>query len=511
MSGIRRGTGNHDMQGERSWFRLLVALAAARFVLHLLLNHQYGFHRDELALLDDARRLAWGYVADPPLTPLLARISLELFGESLAGFRVFAALVQSLAMLFAGLIARELGGRGLAQVLAALAVACVPFSMLQGSMLQYAGIDYLWWVLAAWMLLRLVNSGDARWWLGIGAVVGLGMLTRYTMLFCVAGLVAGVLATPLRRHLASPWLWAGVALSLLLFAPNAWWQWRNDFVYLDFVRHIHARDVRIGRTDGFLPDQLLVGANPFTAPLWLAGLAWLAFARAAARWRVLAWMYVVPLLLFLLAEARAYYLAPAYPMLLAAGAVALESGLARLRPRMATAARAVVVLAMLAAGASTAVLALPLSPINSTGWALSRGVHDNFAEQVGWPELVAQVAEVYHALPPAERARAGIFANNYGEAGAINLYGPRHGLPRAIATVNSYWALGMGDPPPRTLIVLGEDAEAMARAPATCTLAGRVRIPHGVENEESGLPDVFVCRGFQVPVSELWPAMPDFG
>lgn len=499
------------MHGERSWFRLLVALAAARFVLHLLLNHQYGFHRDELALVDDARRLSWGYVAYPPLTPLLARISLELFGESLTGFRMFAALAQGVAMLFAGLIARELGGRGMAQVLAALAVACVPFSMLQGSMLQYAGIDYLWWVLAAWMLLRLVNSGDARWWLGIGAVIGLGMLTRYTMLFCVAGLVAGVLATPLRRQLASPWLWAGVALSLLLFAPNAWWQWRHDFVYLDFVRHIHARDVRIGRTDGFLLDQLLVGANPFTAPLWLAGLAWLAFAPVAARWRVLAWMYGVPLLLFLLAEARGYYLAPAYPMLLAAGAVALEAGLDGLRPRLATAAHTIVVLAMLAAGASTAVLALPLAPVNSAGWALSRGVHDNFAEQIGWPELVAQVAVVYHALPAAERARTGIFANNYGEAGAINLYGPRHDLPRAIATVNSYWALRPGDPAPATVIVLGDDAAGVADTPATCTLAGHVRIPHGVENEESGLPDIFVCRGFRVPVSDLWPAMPDFG
>jgi 4-amino-4-deoxy-L-arabinose transferase-like glycosyltransferase len=499
-----------DLFAPPAW-RWLLLLATARFVLHLLLNHQYGFHRDELALLDDARRLAWGYVAYPPLTPLLARISLELSGESLTGFRVSAALAQSLAMLFAGLTARELGGRAMAQVLAVLAVACSPFSMLQGGMLQYAGIDYLWWVLAAWMLLRLVNSGDPRWWLGIGAVIGLGMLTRYTMLFCVAGIVAGVLATPLRRQLASPWLWAGVALSLLLFAPNAWWQWRHDFVYLDFARHIHARDVRIGRTDGFLVGQLLVGANPFTAPLWLGGLAWLALAKAAAGWRVLAWLYIVPLLLFLLVQARDYYLAPAYPMLLAAGAVVLESALVRLRPRAAAWSRAAVALVLLAAGVSTVVLALPLAAVGSTGWRMSRGVHDNFAEQIGWPELVTQVATVYHALPPAERARTAIFASNYGEAGAINLYGPRYGLPHAISTVNSYWALGMGDPPPRTVIVLGDDAEGVSETPATCTLAGRVRIPHDVQNEESRRPDIFVCRDFRVPTTELWPPAPSFG
>src|SRR5690606_26557286 len=164
--------------------------------------------------------------------------------------------------------------------------------------------DYLCWVAAAWLLLRLANGGDPRWWLGLGLVIGLGMMNRYTMLFCVAGIVVGVLATPLRRQLATPWPWIGAALSLLVFAPNAWWQWQHDFVYLDFVRHIHARDVRIGRTDGFLVGQLLVGAGPLLVPLWLAGLAWLASARSAARWRVLAWLYVIALALFGLAGAR---------------------------------------------------------------------------------------------------------------------------------------------------------------------------------------------------------------
>src|SRR3546814_1847775 len=159
------------------------------------------------------------------------------------------------------------------------------------------------------------------------------MMTRYTMLFCVAGIVVAILATPLRRQLATPWPWVGVALSLLVFAPNAWWQWQHGFVYLDFVEHIHARDVRIGRTDGFLAGQLLVGDGPLLVPLWLAGLAWLAFARRAACWRGLAWLYVTALMLFWLAGARDYYLAPAYPILLAAGAVLLEHCIAGIRPR----------------------------------------------------------------------------------------------------------------------------------------------------------------------------------
>jgi hypothetical protein len=495
-----------DHRLPRTALGILLALTLARLLLHLLLAGRYGFHRDELAVLDDAGHLAWGYVAYPPMTPFLAHASMQVFGDSLVAYRVPSMLAQSLAMLFAGLIARELGGRRMAQVIAAIAVACSPVSMISGTMLQYSSLDYLWWVLAAWTLLKLANGGDRRWWLGLGLAIGLGMMTRYTMLFCAAGIVVGILATPLlRRQLATPWPWAGVALSLLVFAPNAWWQWQHDFIYLDFVQHIHARDVDIGRTANFLPAQLWVGASPLTAPLWLAGLAWLAFAGAAARWRVLAWLYVATLALFWLASARDYYLAPAYPMLLAAGAVLLERGIPRLRPRAAMAARGATALVLAAALATTALIGLPWASIGSHGWQTSRRFQDNFAEEVGWPELVAQVAAVYHALPESEQAHTAIYANNYGEAGAIDRYGPRYGLPPAISQVNSYWARGYGDPPPTTVIVLGDDAEGMADTPATCVLAGRVVIPHGVENEESSHPDIYVCRDLRFHWSGAWP------
>ena len=503
--------GGQAVAHQRTTLLILIGLALARLLLHLVANVNYGFHRDELAVWGDARHLAWGYVAYPPLTPYLANVSMALFGDSLSAFRVPAALAQSVAMLLTGLIAREFGGRRTAQVLAALAVACAPLSMLMGSMLMYTSIDYLWVVLLALVVLRVVNSGDARWWLAVGLVIGLGMMTRYTMLFWVAGVAVGVLATPLRRHLRSPWLWVGVALSLLLFFPNGWWQWQHDFIYLDFARHLHERDVRIGRTDGFLIGQLTVGASPLTAPLWIAGLAWLACAQVAARWRVVAWMYVVPLLLFLLVRGRDYYVAPGYPMLLAAGAVALEATIAQMRPRAARWSRAGAAVVLACALGTTTLVSLPLAPIGSDGWRISRRVHDTFAEQVGWPELVAEVARIYDALPANERARTAIFANNYGEAGAIDRYGPQYGLPAAIGTVNSYWARGLGEPAPETVIVLGDDAEGIRDTPATCTRAGQVQIPHRVENEESGHPEIYVCRNYQIPIRELWPSTPSFG
>lgn len=489
---------------------LLAALALARLLLHVALAGRYGFDRDELAFLSDANHLAWGYVAYPPVTSFLAHVSMQLFGDSLTAFRLPSALAQALATLFAGLIARELGGARMAQAVASIAVACAPFSMVSGTMLSYSGLDYFWWVLAAWTLLRLANCGgdpvrSRRWWLGLGIVIGLGMMTRYTMLICAIGIAVGVLATPLRRQLAGPWPWAGVALSLLVFAPNAWWQWRNGFVYLDFVQYIHARDIRMGKTADFLPAQLVVGAHPLTAPLWMAGLAWLAFAKEAARGRALAWCYATALFLYWLADAREYYLAPGYPMLLAGGAVALERGIGALGPRSARAARAATALVLAAAFAMTALFALPLAPMGSQAWRATLPLHPQFADRVGWPELVAEVARVYHALPADERARTAIYANNYGEAGAIERYGPRHGLPPAISQANSFWARGYGDPPPTTVIVVGSDAAHMATTRATCVVAGRVRIPYGVVNDEARTPDIYVCRDLRFDWATSWP------
>jgi 4-amino-4-deoxy-L-arabinose transferase-like glycosyltransferase len=499
----------------RGQFRWPVLIAIALFVLRLFTNTRYGFHRDELALLDDARQLAWGYVAYPPLTPALGRISLELFGDSLTGFRFFAALSQSLSVVLAAMIAREMGGRRGAQIIAALIAAVMPFSMVAGGVMQYVSVDYLWWVLLAWLVLRLVNSGDARWWLLIGAVIGAGMLTKYTMVFCAAGIVAGTLATPLRAHLGSRWLWAGVALSLLLFLPNALWQWRHDFVSLEFLQSIHARDMRIGRTDGFLLGQLYANAGPLALPLWLLGLAWLTFSGQARRYRVLAWMYVVPLLLLTLAHGRAYYLAPAYPMLVAAGCVALERWLQARRPFRPWTGRlgvGALTIAMATMAVGSGLVGLQLAPVNSTGWRISRAVHDNFAEQIGWPELTIEVARIYHALPAEERAHTAIFANNYGEAGAIDLYGPQYGLPRAISPVNSYWYRGYDDPAPQTVIVLGDDREGIADSPADCVLAGRIRNRFEVPNEETrDHPEIFLCRHMRATWPQIWPQMRRFG
>ena len=495
------------MRLSRLWrdtdFSILAVLALIGVLVHTLTNGQYGFHRDELAMLDDARYLAWGYVAYPPVTPFIARVALGLFGPSLVGVRFFAALAQAVALVLTGLMARQLGGGRAAQVVAALAVAVAPVSLAAGALFQYVSFDYLWWVAVAYTIIRLLKSEDARWWLAAGAVIGLGMMTKYTVVFLVAGVIAGVLFTPARRYLRSPWLWCGVALALAIFLPNFIWQVRHGFISLDFLSHIHARDVRIGRTQNFLIDQLLVAANLFTVLLWVAGLCYYFLARDGKRYRLVGWMFVVPLALFIVAKGRGYYMAPAYPMLLAAGAVLEERAVASLTAGWARLVRGHTCVALAVGGALAIAVVLPIAPVNSSWWRLANRVNDDFREEIGWPELVETIAGIHASLPAGERAHVGILAGNYGEAGAIDLYGPAHGLPKAISGINSYWARGYGDPPPRTLIVVGLSREFLELNFESCVLAGHVANRYGVENEETTRhPDLYVCG----PPREPWPA-----
>ena len=476
-------------------------VATVTVIVHVLTGSRYGFHRDELATLDDARHLAWGYVAYPPVTPFFGRLALTLFGATLVGFRFFAALAQAAAVVLTGLMARELGGKRVAQLLAA--TAAVPFCLAGGALMQYVSFDYLCWVLAAYFVVRLLKSDDPRWWVAIGGAIGLGMMTKYTMGIFAFGIVAGVLLTDARRYLKSKWLWLGVAASLVIFLPNFIWQAQHHFITLDFLRQIHARDVSIGRTKSFLPDQLKI--TLLAAPLWVAGLYFYLFSAQGKRFRMLGWMYVIPLLLFVILKGRGYYLAAAYPMLYAAGSVWGEQWLASLRARQAVVVRAVAWAALAINIVVVAALFLPFAPVNSQWWGVAVKINDDLREEIGWPELVVTVARIRDSLPAADRARMGILAGNYGEAGAVNLYGGRLGLPQAISGVNSFWQRGYGDPAPETLIVIGISPRFLQRNFSACQLAGHAWNRYGVENEETrDHPDIYVCRGLRQSWPDFW-------
>ena len=491
---------------------VLVLFATAGVLLHTVTNGQYGFHRDELATLDDARSLEWGYVAYPPVTPFLARVAFILFGPSLIGLRFFAALALGLVLVLTGLMARHLGGGRQAQIVAALAAAIGGVAFSGGALFQYVSFDYLWWVAAAYFMVRLLASDDPRWCLGVGAAIGFGMLTKYTMMFLVAGIAAGFLFTPARRYLRSAWLWCGIALALLIFLPNVLWQIQHHFVSLDFLNSIHARDIRMGRTDRFVLSQFWIATNPATVPVWLAGLFYLFATQNGKRYRPIGWMFIVPFVLFVIGRGRPYYLAPGYPMLLAAGAVWGERWVASLSSRRALAIRRTTRIALAIGGLVVAAIVLPIAPPGSLWWRFADSANGgNFNEEIGWLELVQAVASIRDSLPVAERSRLGILAADSGQAGAINLYGSPLALPIAICGMNSHWLRGYGDPPPETVIVVGMSRDSARSAFESCQIAGHVSNRFGIKNSVIHNTDIFVCHGLRQPWPSFWKGFQYYG
>ena len=487
---------------------ILFAIAAAVALLHLFTNSRYGFHRDELQFLSDAQHMDWGFVAYPPFTALVERIGLALFGLSMVGLRSFSVIAQAVVIFIAGLMARELGGSRLAQTTAALAVAFSPLALFEGTEFQYTTFDYLWWVLIGYFVIRLLKSQDPRWWIAIGAVIGLGLETKYAIVFYIAGILAGVALTPARRFLTTGWFWAGVAIALAIFLPNFIWLVRHDFISYHFLKHIHVRDVGEGRGEGFLRDQFRICANFAAAPLWIAGL--IGFARSR-RYRMLAFMAVIPAALFWIGKGRGYYTAGIYPALTAMGAVMAAGWLARL-PRWGRVTIKTVWYAAFAA-VSAYVCAIVL-PIASSGplrtFALAH--NGDLCEEIGWDEQVRMVAQIRDSLPPEQQAHLGITTGNYGEYGAIDILGRAYGLPEPIGTTNSEWLRGYPATPPTTLIVLGIRPDQADQIFTNCRLAAHNGNSEGIHNEElDDHPYIFVCGPPRKPWSEVWKEHKNFG
>ena len=495
---LARSTGPDSRRVVAPATAAVLAIAAGHIVVQLLFSTRYGDHRDELYFLAPARQLAWGYVDQPPLTPALAWLAGALFGNSLVGLRLFPALASGAVVLLGGLLARELGGGRFAQGLAALCMAVSTFVLIAGHMLGTTAFDQLTWALCAYLVVRLLRTGDGRLWLLVGLVAGLGLLNKHLVLFLGLGLVVGLLLTDERRQLRSPWLWGGGGLALLILAPNLIWQVENGWPTIEMTRNLQARNSGGGAGLVFLPMQLLM-VNPFLAPLWLAGLWWLLRAPDGRRYRALGWAYLTILVLFVALGGKPYYLAPMYAVLLAAGAVVAERALRR------PARRALVGLA-LGAGLLAAPIALPILPADLLNTLPVHKANPELAETLGWPELVDTVVEIYESLPPDERATATIFTANYGEAGAVDQLGAARGLPQAISGHNNYWLWGPGRARDGTTIAVGVRRERLEPIFGEITLAGRVANAHGVDNEEQGAP-IWLCRQPRLSWAEAWPSL----
>jgi 4-amino-4-deoxy-L-arabinose transferase-like glycosyltransferase len=482
--------------------------------IHVAFSGRYGFHRDELLSYSNAMHLDWCYVVYAPLTAWLARLELVMFGPNLIGYRLLPAVAIGLVSVLAGSIARMMGGGRRSMLVAAVAAGIAGPTCFAGSFLSYMSFDVLWWVLVAWATARLLQTEDARWWIMIGAAMGLGLLTKYTIVFFAVGLLGGMLLTPNRRYFRSVWFWCGVAVAVVMALPVIVWQFQHHFVALAWMKSIHTRDVSWGRTDYFIPNQFWNTTNPVTVPIWCAGLWFLFATRAGKPFRLLGWMYVITLILFVVARGRDYYLAPAYPMLMAAGAVWGEGWVDSKSPGRQRRIMRAVWISFTVGALSVFALTLPIAPLQSAWWRFADAVTggQSFSLQIGWPELVATVAQVRDSLPVEERSRVGVLAADEGEAGAVNMYGRAYGLPEAISGMNSNWLRGYGNPTPQTVIAVGFKRDEVDKIFASCEVVAQLSNPYGVVNLAlRDREEVYVCRNIREPWPEFWKGFQYYG
>lgn len=493
--------------------------AALALLVHLPVLARYGWFRDELYYVACTRHLAWGYVDHPPLSIALLALWRLLFGDGLAVMRLAPALAHALTVLVVGRLARELGGGRFAQALACLAAALAPGLLGTAGIYSMNAFDLLLWTLALWAFVRALGGQRSGAWLALGLALGAGLLNKASVLWLGAGLFAGLLATRQRRWLGTPWPWLAGALALALFAPHLAWQFGHGWPTLEFMRNAMLEKMVRTSPAEFLGAQVLMMGPP-GALVGLAGLAWCLFGRRGREWRVLAvaWLAVLGILLASPA-ARAQYLIASYGLLFATGGVALERlshGPARRRVRPALVAL-VVLLDLPLLPLALPVLSVPdfvaytrMLRARPAGEERTRPAElpQSYADMFGWEEMADRVGRVYRALPEAERAKCGVFAGNYGEAGALDLFGARYGLPPTLSGHNNYWLWGPRGFSGEVMIVLGLHRADVEDGFASVTLADSVRCEHCMPYERD-LP-IWICREPRTPLREVWARVKRF-
>jgi uncharacterized membrane protein len=511
-----------DPAAERSWAQngmLAVAgIAAFSFVLHMVFNGRYGYFRDEFDYIICGRHLAWGYVDQPPLLPVLSRILLAIFGESLRSVRLLPALTSAAVILLTGMITRELGGKRFAVVLSALTILIAPIYLSGGGLLtSNCDLEVLLWMGCVYFAMQSAKHDQPRHWLWFGVVAGIGLQEKYSIAVLGFAIVVGLLLTGQRRFLLHKWMWLGGGAALLIFLPNLLWNVAHHWPFVELMRNIKAsgRDVALSPWQYFSQQALLM--LPSSAPFWITGVIALLVARRFQAYRFLGIAYLVSFAVFVVLKGKNYYLAPIYPVYLAAGCVVIDEAIDRIRQGWL---KPLICALSLAGGAALAPLVVPILPIEQfvsymqhLPIKVPRSEHSHmrallpqhYADQFGWNEIVDEVVVAWNKIPGEERKDCGIFAQDYGQAGAIDFLGPQYGLPQSLSGHQSWWLWGPRGYSGNCLIVLDDNRERLETLFEHVEFVGTSRDnPYALERE---LP-VFICRGAKSGrLAQIWPML----
>jgi hypothetical protein len=518
------------------------AIALAKLVFHIYFNNRYGYFRDEFDYMSCGDHLQWGYVDQPPLIPFLIHLCRAMLGDSLRSIRFIPAVASSLLVVQTAVLARELGGRRYAALLAAICALVSPQYLSNGSLLGTNCLEPNLWMGCTYFVILAIRRNDPRYWLWFGVVAGIGMQEKYTIAVFGLGIVVGLLLTEQRRVFLNKWIWLGGSAAFVIFLPNLLWNLHYDWPFVQLMRAIRAsgRDVVLGPL-AFLFNQILV-VNPLVAPIWIRGLFAFLFWRPLRPYRVLGWSYLVTYAVIFFQHGKNYYLAPIYPMLMAAGAVLIESALegrklkdSRIeestteqskldaapaaRPRWAW-LKPVIITVLLVNGAYLAPIVVPILspdhflaytkhlpfklPVNEYSHARA-ALPQWYSDQFGWKEIADETAVAWNRIPVEERADCGIFAQDYGQAGAIDFFGKREGLPGAMSGDRTYWLWGPRGYSGNCMIVLDDRQETLERYWDRVEFVGTSAAnPYALEQQIR----VFICQGKKFDSwTSVWPKL----
>jgi hypothetical protein len=494
---------------------IAIYVALARVLLYVIATRNYGYNRDELYYLACGEHPAWGYVDQPPLIAWIAWLVEHTLGTSLYAIRLLPALAGAATILLTGLIAKEFGGKRWAVFLSSAASMLGLEFLALTHVLSMNAFDLPLWTLLAWLLVRIVKYESEKLWLAVGAALGLTLLNKYAVAFLAAGLLLGVVLTPLRRSLARRWFWLGAAIGFAIALPNFIWQMHRHYPFLELMRNVRAsgRDIALAPLKYLADQATLIGWA--AVPLVVLALFYL-FAGKGRHFAVLAWGFVTMTALMVVLHGKGPYLAPLYPMMFAAGATMFEqiteSGLFRWL-------RGAYAVALIALSLIAAPLAFPILPAETfIQYTVKIGVeqphYENqakgrmpqfYADMYGWEERVRMVASYYNALPLDERARTAILASNYGDAGAIDLFGPKYGLPKAISTHQNYWFWGPRQYTGESLILIGGgDLPMYQQECRSFTLVG---VPDNPYARPDANAPIYHCRNWNQNLPQAWPGL----
>ena len=491
-------------------------MAAGIVLLHVAVNlaTPYGFQRDEFLYFGMGQHLQFWRMDFPPFIAVVANLSRHLLGESATAMRLTSALAAAAVAYAAISVARRLGGRTYAQLLTAACLLTAPLFLRAGNLYQPVVFDQLWWTLGLYAVVRLRESLDRRWWLVLGVVVGVGLLTKFSIAFFGFSVLVALVVTPERRALATRWPWLALLLALALGSPSLVGQVRLAFPVVGQLRDLQA--VQLARLS---PLDFTLGQLLLTGPAFAIAVAGVVALLVSRRWthlRIVGWTAVAAFAMLLLLHGKHYYLGPIYPVLFGIGAVGVERAWVGPRGRWL---RGAAMAAPIAFGLVILPIGLPILPpvrmeaytraiglassVNRTNTGRILRLPQDYADMLGWEERVAAVARAYHALDPARQAQAVIVAGNWGEAGALDFFGPRHGLPGVVSPSGSYWFFGPGTMPGAVVVTIGVRESSLRRFFDRVTAVERVTNGWTVPEEQD--LTVYVCEGPRGTLQHAWP------